>query len=92
MIAGAVMMALPGALMTVALVAVLSVFQEKILSVVNMISIGVSGAVVQAAVRGMSEQDVDATHLVRLQPEFACPAAHGRLGVLVGIFFPSDHQ
>ena len=42
MIAGAVMMALPGALMTVALVAVLSVFQEKILSVVNMISIGVS--------------------------------------------------
>ena len=40
MIAGAVMMALPGALMTVALVAVLSVFQEKILSVVNMISIG----------------------------------------------------
>ena len=41
MIAGAVMMALPGALMTVALVAVLSVFQEKILSVVNMISIGV---------------------------------------------------
>ena len=36
------MMALPGALMTVALVAVLSVFQEKILSVVNMISIGVS--------------------------------------------------
>ena len=42
MIAGAVMMALPGALMTVALVAVLSVFQEKILSIVNLISIGVS--------------------------------------------------
>ena len=34
----------------------------------------------------MREQDVDAAHLVRLQPEFACPAAHGRLGVLVGIF------
>ena len=48
--------------------------------------VGAVGAVVQAAGRGMSEQDVDAAHLVRLQPEFACPAAHGRLGVLVGIF------
>ena len=42
MVAGAVMMALPGAVMTVLLVAVLSAFQERILSVVNMISIGVS--------------------------------------------------
>ena len=37
MVAGAVMMALPGAVMTVLLVAVLSAFQERILSVVNMI-------------------------------------------------------
>lgn len=42
MIAGAVMFALPGTVMTVLLVAVLSMFQEKILSIVNLISVGVS--------------------------------------------------
>ena len=42
MIAGAVMFALPGTVMTVLLVAVLSMFQEKIFSIVNLISVGVS--------------------------------------------------
>lgn len=42
MIAGAVMFALPGTVMTVLLVAILSMFQEKILSIVNLISVGVS--------------------------------------------------
>lgn len=42
MIAGAVMLALPGTVMTVLLVAVLSMFQDKILSLVNLISVGVS--------------------------------------------------
>ena len=42
MIAGAVMMALPGAVFTVLLVTVLSVFQDKILNVVNIVSVGVT--------------------------------------------------
>lgn len=42
MLAGAVMFALPGAAMAVLLLAVLSMFQEKILSFVNVISVGVS--------------------------------------------------
>ena len=42
MLAGAMMMALPGTLLTVLLVTILSVFQERILTAVNLISVGVS--------------------------------------------------
>ena len=42
MIAGAVMMALPGTVFTVMLVTILSMFQAKILKVVNIISVGVT--------------------------------------------------
>ena len=42
MVAGAVMMALPGTVFTVLLVTVLSIFQDKILNVVNIFSVGVT--------------------------------------------------
>lgn len=42
MIAGALMMALPGTVLTVLLVTILSVFQERIIMAVNLISVGIS--------------------------------------------------
>lgn len=42
MVAGALMMALPGTILTVLLVTILSVFQERIITVVNLISVGIS--------------------------------------------------
>lgn len=46
MIAGAVMMALPGTVLTVVLVTILSVFQEQILNVVQMVSVVVSAFII----------------------------------------------
>ena len=50
--------------------------------------VGLIKAVVQAAGRGMGQQQVDAARAVGFEPELPHPAAHLPLGVLVSILVP----
>ena len=64
----------------------LVLFQQVVEAVKPLV--GLVEAVVQAACRGMGQQQVDAARAVGLEPELPHPAAHLPLGVLVGILVP----